>query len=217
MRVETDCGNLTRRGHIKNDLRLSKPRWYKWNPKNVCIFDHLFTFWESFYGGEFTQTEYYDSCCSHYWVQLLMPFVLYESNQIIQSELCCLWKYPLLCWHCKVAHAEDNSHLLCVWDRHRQVKSDKHAICSGLSWSMRVLDTSVFTSYSMDTVHSRCVMLHTLLFSQTGKGYLRNALIPFPIHQSSSKQHLTRHQRGIAPVEDFTVTDTKQRKPVTVW
>lgn len=76
------------------------------------------------------------------------------------------------CWHCKVAHAEDNSHLLCVWDGHRQVKSDKHAICSGLSWSMRVLDTSVFTSYSMDTVHSRCVMLDTLLFSQTGKGYL---------------------------------------------
>lgn len=96
MRVETDCGNLTRTGHIKNDLRFSKPWWYKWNPKNVFIFDHLFTFWESFYGGEFTQTEYYDSCCSHHWVQLLMPFVLYESNQIIQSEHCCLWKHPLL-------------------------------------------------------------------------------------------------------------------------
>lgn len=118
--------------------------------------------------------------------------------------------FPLL--PVKIAHTEDNSLVLCVWDILRQVKSDKHALSL---WPLLISHclTAVVTSSSMDTVYS-CSM-HA---KATDEGYSKrqelslyfhyrhcimlfckqgmlppHALILFPINPDVSKQNYIWH------------------------
>lgn len=91
--------------------------------------------------------------------------ICHSVRWLLSHHASTLWTYPLLCktFILKTTVISTACMCVCVWQKHT---GQVTAVCH-LFWLL-LSDTHVFLSYSVDAAHRWCVMLHTLLFWQTG-------------------------------------------------
>lgn len=99
----------------------------------------------------------------------------------------CLWKHPLLCWQSS-PYCRQLSSFLCETDTDSQSQTSVQSALASLD--LRVFDTSVVTSSSMDTVY-RCFM-HAFALIHLNAGYI-NTEMHNATQQELSLQFHKRH------------------------